>query len=126
MAIVLVWTFIHHLMKPIHGTYELGYDNSSLIVANSSMDNTIMGHELLDEPSLIHSNKMTPNETLISSIHSTSTITTMDHEVGHQFSSDDLSKHQQMPTRIVSTHALILKVVKKRRICYCTYNVNIK
>ncbi|CAN5970298.1 unnamed protein product [Sphagnum jensenii] len=110
MAIVLVWTFIHHLMKPIHGTYELGYDNSSLIVANSSMDNTIMGHELLDEPSLIHSNKMTPNETLISSIHSTSTITTMDHEVGHQFSSDDLSKHQQMPTRIVSTHALILKV----------------
>ncbi|CAK9272718.1 unnamed protein product [Sphagnum jensenii] len=81
MAIVLVWTFIHHLMKPIHGTYELGYDNSSLIVANSSMDNTIMGHELLDEPSLIHSNKMTPNETLISSIHSTSTITTMDHEI---------------------------------------------
>ncbi|CAM6025895.1 unnamed protein product [Sphagnum balticum] len=80
MAIVLVWTFIHHLMKPIHGTYELGYDNSSLIVANSNMDNTIMGHELLNDPSLIHSNKMTPIETL-SSIHSTSTVTTMDHEI---------------------------------------------
>ncbi len=107
MAIVLVWTFIHHLMKPIHGTYELGYDNSSLIVANSNMDNTITGHELLDDPSLMHSNKMTPSETLISSIHSTSTITTMDHEVGDQFSTHDLSKHQQMPTRIVSTYASI-------------------
>ncbi|CAM6048205.1 unnamed protein product [Sphagnum compactum] len=99
MAIVLVWTFIHHLMKPIHGTYELGYDNSSLIVANSNMDNTIMGHEVLDDPSVLHSNKMTPNETL-SSIHSTSTITTTDHEVGDQFSTDNLSKRQQMPTRI--------------------------
>jgi hypothetical protein len=99
-------------MKPIHGTYELGYDNSSLIVANSNMDNTTMGHELLNDSSLIHSNKMPPNETL-SSIHSTSTITTMDHEVGDQFSTDDLSKHQQMPTRIVSTYALIFEVVKK-------------
>jgi hypothetical protein len=94
-------------MKPIHGTYELGYDNSSLIVTNSNMDNTITGHELLDDPSLMHSNKMTPSETLISSIHSTSTITTMDHEVGDQFSTHDLSKHQQMPTRIVSTYASI-------------------